>query len=58
VFDWRGTIKALGGDGSDIASECETKTHAGIVISNSLGTLPSKVPSKAAFISIDTLQSR
>jgi hypothetical protein len=58
VFDWRGTIKALGGDGNGIASECKTKTHAGIVISNSLGTLPSKALSKAAFISVDTTQSR
>jgi len=50
----RGTIRALDGDSSGVFSECKPKTHAGIVISNLLGTLPSKVP----FISIATTQSR
>lgn len=49
-----GTITVLDGDRGGVVSECKTKTHAGIVISNLLGTLPSKVPSKAVFISIDT----
>ena len=54
VFSLRGKITAFDRDRNGVVSEYKTKTHAGTVISHLLGTLPSKVPSKVAFINIDT----